>query len=102
MRDSGSVFSVYEFQGGSLKGLGLGAGVRAVSKFAGDSAGDNFFAPSYAKLDALAYYTTTNGFKVTLNVFNVLDERYYEQVRSKIIASPGQPRSFLLTAKYTF
>lgn len=101
-RDSGSLFSVYEFQGGPLRGLGLGAGVRAVGKFAGDSAGDNFFAPSYVKIDALAYYTATNNFKITLNVFNVTNERYYEEVRSKISAYPGQPRSFLLTAKYTF
>ena len=101
-RDSGSLFSVYEFHGGPLRGLGIGGGVRAVSKFAGDSAGDHFFAPGYAKLDALAYYTVSNTFKVTLNVFNVFDRRYYEEVRSKISAYPGQPRSFLLTAKYTF
>lgn len=101
-RDSGSLFSVYEFHGSPFRGLGLGAGVRAVGKFAGDSAGDKFFVSGYAKFDALAYYAVTDNFKVTLNVFNVFDKRYYEEVRSKISAYPGQPRSFLLTAKITF
>lgn len=101
-RDSGSLFTVYEFHGGPLRGLGIGGGVRAVSKFAGDSAGDKFFAPSYTKLDALVYYAVSNNLKLTLNVFNVLDTRYYEEVRSKISAYPGQPRSFLVTAQYTF
>lgn len=53
--NSGRVALRYDFLAGPLEGLGLGAGVTAVSEQAGDL-GNSFFTEGYATVDAQASY----------------------------------------------
>lgn len=100
--NSGSMMAVYEWQSGMLAGLGLGGGVSASDSRAGDATGSTFTVPGYVKFDALAYYTINKTTKVSLNVYNIANTVYYDQVRSTTNIYPGQPRTVWLTMKSTF
>ncbi|UFZ02652.1 TonB-dependent siderophore receptor [Bradyrhizobium ontarionense] len=99
--NSGSMMAVYEWQSGPLAGLGLGGGVSAAGSRAGDATG-TFTVPGYVKFDALAYYTLNKTTKISLNVYNIANTVYYDQVRSATNVYPGQPRTVWLTVKSTF
>ncbi|MFT3938106.1 TonB-dependent siderophore receptor [Rhodopseudomonas sp.] len=100
--NSGSMMAVYEWQSGMLAGLGLGGGVSAADSRAGDATGGSFTVPGYVKFDALAYYTLNKTTKISLNVYNIANTVYYDQVRSATNVYPGQPRTVWLTMKSTF
>jgi iron complex outermembrane recepter protein len=78
---SGSLWAVYEIQGGTLEGLGFGAGVFVVGGGRqGASPGDvevNYELPGYTRTNALLYYRRDN-WKAQLNIDNLFDERYFE------------------------
>lgn len=99
---SGSFMSVYEWQTGWLSGFGLGAGFTAASGRAGDNTGGTFRVPGYVKVDALAYYKLSEKTKISLNVYNVFDTVYYEQVRGVTNVYPGQPLTAVFGVKGTF
>lgn len=100
-RNSASLFSVYEWQSGALRGFGLGGGVYFVGDRAGDSA-NSFTVPSYTTFDALAYYNLDQDTKISLNVYNLFDKEYVDTVRSSVNVYPGAPRTALFTIKHTF
>ena len=99
---SGSLMSVYEWQSGWMKGLGIGGGFTAASDRAGDNSGVPFKAPGYVKFDALAYYKFSEKTRLSLNVYNVFDTLYYAQVRSVTNVYPGQPLTAVVSLKGTF
>lgn len=99
---SGSFMSVYEWQTGWLSGLGVGAGFTAASGRAGDNTGGTFRVPGYVKFDALAYYKLSDKTKISLNVYNLFDTVYYEQVRGVTNVFPGQPFTAVVSVKGTF
>ncbi|UTD27807.1 TonB-dependent siderophore receptor [Bradyrhizobium sp. WD16] len=100
--NSGSMMAVYEWRSGPFSGLGLGGGVSVVGSRAGDTTGGTFTVPGYTKFDALAYYSINSTTKISLNIYNITNRVYYEQVRSATNIYPGQPRSVWLTLKSTF
>jgi iron complex outermembrane recepter protein len=71
---SGSLWTVYEFQQGSLKGLGLGGGVFVTGEVPVD-VGTTETDPSAARTAALLYYRRDN-WKAQLNIDNVFDAEY--------------------------
>ena len=79
-RNSGSLWTTYEFQNGSpLKGLKVGAGAVARDLAQGDNYND-FQLPGYATVNMMAAYETKAfGKKTTfqVNLNNLLDTRYY-------------------------
>jgi iron complex outermembrane receptor protein len=101
---TGSVWGVYNFQDGFLKGLGLGLGVIAV----GERPADNFGTanlPSYVRTDAAIYYRPLKHFDLALNFKNLFDTRYFETstfADPDAGISPGAPCSVFgtITARY--
>lgn len=97
-RHSGSVYSTYEFLGGDLQGLKLGAGVVLRDERQGDLA-NSFQLPGYGIVNLLAAYTVkTHGARLTaqFNVENLTDTRYFsESLTFRGGAVYGAPRTFL-------
>ncbi|MGQ0593752.1 MAG: TonB-dependent siderophore receptor [Gammaproteobacteria bacterium] len=99
-RNFGSLWSTYEFQGGDLVGLKLGAGVVAAGQRQGDL-GNSFQLPGYTTVNLLASYSMKVGAtKLTtqFNVDNLLDKTYF--AGASII--PGAPRTFLGSIRIEF
>lgn len=106
-KHSASLWSVYEVQSGDLKGFGFGGGVRGESSRTTNlitKANRDLYAtmPGFATLDAVAYYRLTPNSKLTLNVNNLLNHRYYETASSYTWLYPGAPINATLRLKVTF
>lgn len=124
----GSLFTNYRFGEGSLKGLNLGGGVRWLDQtmlgfqqrvFPGGTTGDDvtkpIFGPAQFALDLLLGYggkTTVLGghklgWRVQLNIRNVLDDDELEPVRTHLGGgvldwARGTPRQIVLNTTFTF
>ena len=124
----GSLFTNYRFGEGSLKGLNLGGGVRWLDHtmlgfqqrvFPGGTTGDDvtkpIFGPAQFALDLLLGYggkTTVLGghklgWRVQLNIRNVLDDDDLEPVRTHLGGgvldwARGTPRQIVLNTTFTF
>jgi iron complex outermembrane recepter protein len=73
----GRVFATYQLQSGPLQGLGFGGGVY----FQGGyelSAPNAISTDPYQRVDALLFYRRSNRYDVTVNIRNVLNQRYIE------------------------
>jgi iron complex outermembrane recepter protein len=92
-RHSAGLLAVHEFQYGTFKGLGLGAGVKYVGSRAGDGIGTGFRLPAYITVDMLAYYQLTENVRLKVNVHNLFDREHYERSFDNRWVSPGAPRS---------
>lgn len=107
-RNSGSVWTTYDFSGLGAQGFSAGAGVFLASDRAGNI--DNSFdMPGYARVDSMLKYQRKVGLSnVTLqfNIENLLDKEYIAS--SNGFASfihqtmPGTPRTFLGSVKVEF
>lgn len=83
-----SLWSTYEIQSGSLRGLGFGVGLF----FVGDREDfDNSFeVPSYLRTDATIFYRRNN-WRAALNFRNLFDIDYIEAVETRSRITPGAP-----------
>jgi iron complex outermembrane recepter protein len=88
-RNSASLWTNYTLQKGSLKGLGLGAGVFFVDSRLGDLA-NSFEVPSYARVDASIFYTK-NKFKAGITIKNLFDTVYFVGAQNRTSIIPGAP-----------
>jgi iron complex outermembrane recepter protein len=101
---TGSIWGVYEFRHGFLKGLGLGAGVIGVSNRPADN--DNTATlPDYVRTDAAIYYKFTRHLDLAVNFRNIFNVRYFETSTFGDPfggISPGAPFSVFgsITARY--
>lgn len=100
-----SAFGSYSVQGGALAGLRLGLGARSISsrpapRFKLDYEG-------YTLVDALISYPISNRFSIQMNMLNLLDKRYRENV-GFANGNPGgghrfgNPRTAMFTARARF
>ena len=100
-RHSASLLSLYEFQDGPLRGLGLGGGARYVDDRAGQTANvPNFSMDSYTVYDLLSYYKVNEDVRLNLDVKNVFDKDYEEGAFGNIYAYPGAPRTVQVGISY--
>src|SRR3546814_376532 len=100
-RWSGSLWSTYEIQGGTMRGLEFGGGVFAVGRREGDL--DNSFeAAGYARVDAFARYRINQSLQVSLNVDNLFDTDFIEAPVGRTQVYPGAPRTIFLKAGLWF
>jgi iron complex outermembrane recepter protein len=83
-----------------LQGLGIGAGARYIGEQAGD-AQNSFDVPSYALFDAGLYYNTAT-WRFALNAKNLANKQYIAGCASINQCYPGDPRTVMLTANYSF
>jgi catecholate siderophore receptor len=91
-----TLWTTYDF----LERFQVGGGVTYVDSRFGNTANTNE-APSYVKGDVTLAYRPTKNTEVRLNVLNISDERYYDQVYQAHIV-PGAGRSFLFTGTFNF
>ncbi len=87
--------TVYEFQSGDLRGLGLGGGVTYVGARNAGTAAATFRLPEYTTLNLISYYWITPEVKLYLNVENLLDATYYDRAFQNRYATPGLPRAIM-------
>lgn len=102
-----SIWAKYEFSGGPLHGLGLGAGVRVV----GESWGNNtntFTVPSVALLDASITYDfgarnpALRGVSVQINAKNLTDRTFVASCASAYSCFYGAGRTVTASLRYTW
>lgn len=80
----------------------VGLGGQYVSKrLAQNTAASFLAAPSYMTLDASSQYKFDSHYAIRLNLYNVLDRTYYDQIHP-FRAVPGAGRSALLTLEITY
>lgn len=105
-RNSGSLWTTYDIQTGTLQGVGGGVGLYAVGERAGDLA-NSFELPGYVRMDAALYYRIPNIFTRTnmvaqLNIQNLLNQQYYAQAQTRTIIDPGAPFTVIGSLKFEF
>jgi catecholate siderophore receptor len=90
----------------------IGGGANYVSsRYAGSSAsgagtdavtGTYRSAPSYLTFNAMAKYQATKHIGLQLNIINLTNEYYYDQIRGSNAVVPGDGRTFMLTTNVSF
>ncbi|HTQ95846.1 MAG TPA: TonB-dependent receptor, partial [Candidatus Acidoferrum sp.] len=95
-RHSGSLWTVYEVQHGALAGLSFGGGLRALTYRFVDPTNDVVL-PGYARVDAMVGYVfgprhkDQKLYKLSANIQNLTDRKYYETGNTPSIIYPGSP-----------
>jgi iron complex outermembrane receptor protein len=107
-KNNAHLWTRYDFQEGSLKGLGLGAGVLYVDKrvsFLPTAASTVLMPlPAYTTVDAAIYYRFNERYDLTLKITNLFDKVYYESAgfTADINVLPGEPRTINISARARF
>jgi iron complex outermembrane receptor protein len=108
-RSTFHLWSRYDIVGSRLGGLGLALGVISVSDQAGNPPTRAnplvLKLPSYTVIDAAAYYSTGEGYDLSLKIGNLFDKRYYDSVGSTLFdlsVVPGAPRNVTLSMNVKF
>lgn len=100
-RWSGSLWTTYEFQTGTLEGLKLGTGVTAVGKRTGDL-DNSFYVDGYYRVDASVSYKINDNLDFSLIGRNLTDQRYIESTASRTENHAGAPINFMAAVKASF
>jgi iron complex outermembrane receptor protein len=97
-----SLWTTYEIQTGTLKGLGAGLGLYYVAERSGDLA-DTFQLPSYFRTDAALFYRRNN-WKAQLNFRNLFNVEYFAGASfgSRLEVTPGGPFTVLGSVSIEF
>lgn len=98
-QNAASLWSTYQIQSGSLRGLGFGLGLFYVSE---RQDFDNLFTvSSYLRTDAAIFYRRNN-WKAAINVKNLFNTNYIEQVETSSRITPGAPFTIIGTIAVEF
>ena len=79
----------------------LGGGVNHVGKRLGETA-TTFFLPSYTIAKLMGSVTINDQFKLSANVDNLFDKKYYASSYAALWIQPGMPRSFTIRGTFNF
>ncbi|MBW4564786.1 MAG: TonB-dependent siderophore receptor [Mojavia pulchra JT2-VF2] len=96
--NSASLWTTYEFQQGSLQGLGFGLGLVYVDEREA-TLPNTIKIPSYVRTDASIFYRRDN-WRAAINIKNLFDTEYYESQRFYVV--PGAPLTILGTVSFEF
>lgn len=99
-KNQANVFGLYRFTSGPVKGLALGAGANHVSARSGDNA-DTFELGAYTVVNTMARYQK-GSWRYTLNIDNLLDEKYEPNSAGRNNVYIGDPLNYKLSVDYTF
>jgi iron complex outermembrane receptor protein len=94
----GALWLNYTVQDGTLKGFGVGAGVRFVGRSFADQA-NTYRVPGYTVADAALHYERDN-WRAALNVSNLFDEVYVGSCSSANACFYGDRRKATLSVSY--
>lgn len=99
-----SAWTHYIFRDGVLSGLEMGAGMRAVSSFSTFALqGGPHLESKYTVFSGQIGYRLSERHKLSLNIENLLDKKYYERLNSPFRQNYyGIPRSATLTLRSQF
>lgn len=100
-RVSGSVLAVFEDASATGSPYGIGGGLNYVGERTGDQAG-SFKLPGYVIARALAYWQFTPKMKLSLDVNNLFNKRYYSSSYSTVWIMPGEERTATLALNVKF
>lgn len=95
-----SLWTTYEVQTGSLKGIGGGLGLFYVGQREGDL-GNTFQIPGYIRTDLSLFYRREN-LRIGLNIENLFNARYFEASESDLRVFYGAPFTVKGTISYSF
>ncbi|AMK23851.1 MULTISPECIES: TonB-dependent siderophore receptor [unclassified Sphingobium] len=79
----------------------LGAGVNYVGRRLGETA-TTFFLPSYTLVKVIGSFNITDQIKLSADVNNLFDKKYYASSYAALWVQPGAPRSFTVRATFDF
>ncbi|WP_313803030.1 TonB-dependent siderophore receptor [Sphingobium sp.] len=79
----------------------LGAGVSYVGRRLGQTAAD-FYLPKYTLVKLLGSITVAEGIKLSADVNNLFDKKYYASSYSALWIQPGAPRQYTVRATFDF
>jgi catecholate siderophore receptor len=96
-RNSFNLWSTYQL----IPKLTIGGGATFVDSRFGNEA-NSVEVPSYWRYDAMASYALTKNVDLQLNVQNLLDKRYYDQVFTTHYAHMAAGRTALMSANFHF
>ncbi|WP_442949268.1 TonB-dependent siderophore receptor [Nostoc sp.] len=99
-KNSFNLWTKYEIQSGSLKGLGFGLGLFYVGERQADLE-NSFQLPSYFRTDAAIFYKQGQ-LGAQLNFRNLFDVDYFESARSILRVYPGEPFTVQGTISWEF
>ncbi|MEH2444898.1 MAG: TonB-dependent siderophore receptor [Nostoc sp.] len=99
-KNSFNLWTKYEIQSGSLKGLGFGLGLFYVGERQADLE-NSFQLPSYVRTDAAIFYKQGQ-LRTQLNFINLFDVDYFESARSILRVYPGEPFTVQGTISWEF
>lgn len=100
-QNSANLWTSYQLQEGSLKGLGAGVGVNAFNSAKAGSATEPFELPGGAITDASVFYRAKD-YSVTLGVKNLFDRELYYSSTTPVYVPIMDKRSTRLTFTYNF
>ena len=79
----------------------LGAGVNHVGRRLGETA-TTFFLPSYTIAKVLGSFNITDQIKLSADVNNLFNKKYYASSYAALWVAPGTPRQFTVRASFNF
>jgi iron complex outermembrane recepter protein len=100
-RNTASLWTTYEIQGGDLQGLGFGLGLFYIDERAGDFE-DTFDLPSHLRTDASVFYERDN-WRAAINVQNLFDVDYFRSNNfGRVAIEPGAPFTIIGSLRVEF
>ena len=95
-----NLWTTYEIQSGSLKGLGFGLGAFYYGDRQADL-GNTVELPSYVRTDAAIYYKRDN-YRAAINIKNLFDTDYFVSAQNVNRIIPGDPLTIQGTISWQF
>jgi iron complex outermembrane receptor protein len=81
----------------------LGGGINYVGERLGDVAvSSNFHLPAYTTAKLISSWSPNKKMRISLNVDNLFNKRYYASSYSQVWVSPGTERTITLNLNYKF
>ncbi len=101
-RQSASLLLAQTFKLGGSPAM-LGGGLAYVGERLGDVAfSSGFKLPAYSTARLISSWSPTKALKISLNLDNMFDKRYYASAYSQLWVAPGQARTATLNLHYQF
>lgn len=101
-RINGSVLAVYESTLASGAVYGVGGGFTHMGERLGQTGAPDFQLPAYTTAKATAYWRLSPKLRVSLDIDNLFDTRYYTSSYSRVWVTPGTPRNITLGLQAKF
>jgi iron complex outermembrane recepter protein len=100
-KHTGNAILIKDFPLGDESKASLGAGINFATRRLGETA-TRFFLPGYVLVKVLAAYEPTKNLRISADVSNVFNRRWFASSYAQVWIAPGTPRSFNVKAAYSF